>query len=80
MHSAYFADTGSAETAREAFEDEGYVVSVAKRRFKKVWELDAVRDEQATPDATDTFTRAAFGIVDAAGGEYDGWYTEVVEE
>ena len=80
VHSAYFGDAASADAVREELEHAGFAVEVSKRRFKKVWELEAVRDETVTADAVDAFTRAAFSVVDAGGGEYDGWYTEVVEE
>lgn len=82
-HWAYFADEAARERAAIDLASQGFRIE-AKERLEKLsgerpYSLRFARDETADPASVEAFVDVAFDLCSGAGGEYDGWETEVVK-
>lgn len=75
-HFAFFPSMNAAEVAAEEFASAGF--SVTSHDAGDHITLLAVRSDAVDEEAARSFVREVAGIVEAHGGQYDGWGAPVV--
>lgn len=70
-HFAYFRHKGQADAAATELLDNGYRVSLSRKKL--TWHLVAHTESSLEPTTVDEFVRSEFELINRHGGIYDGW-------